>query len=119
MPNSDLRLAALLGSALLFGACQDQAGRPERQGDPLLEDCSPHQDIEPQDAAFLRLRELSSIHPEIRFHNGFPRSVRLNVPTQGADAASRAKYYLSAYSDLYRQGSPRLATEVRRVASPH
>jgi hypothetical protein len=53
---------------------------------------------DPQYQALLALESASEITPELHYLNGFPRSVKAQVPVSGADALAGAKNYIETYS---------------------
>lgn len=61
------------------------------------------------------LTAVSSIRPEIRLADGFPRSVRVDVPVQGADPAARARDFLGRFAPLYGLVDPSAELVVERV----
>ncbi|MBP8809669.1 MAG: thrombospondin type 3 repeat-containing protein [Kofleriaceae bacterium] len=56
--------------------------------------------------ALSQLRETSTRPPRFRLSNGWPRSLEVDVPAVGADAVTRARWFLSTYRGLYGLADP-------------
>ncbi len=77
-------------------------------------------DSEAQLAALRVLEEESQSLPYIRFENGIPRFVSVEVPLPGTirnDPVIRALYFLKRYKDMYRLDDPRTQLFLHRVAT--
>ncbi len=73
--------------------------------------------VDPDLAAYEKLKAASAIEPELYFENGFPRGVRLDIQVPGATPAERAINYLSTYQDFYHLDRAGNAVAVSRSIS--
>jgi flagellar basal body-associated protein FliL len=70
--------------------------------------------VDPDLAAYEKLKAASAILPEIYFENGSPRDVRLDIQVPGATPVERAANFLSTYKEFYHLDKPGNAVNVRR-----
>jgi Zn-dependent metalloprotease len=70
--------------------------------------------VDPDLAAYEKLKAASAILPEIYFENGSPRDVRVDIQVPGATPVERAANFLSTYKDFYHLDKPGNAVNVRR-----
>ncbi len=71
----------------------------------------------PHVLALKDLRKASNTPVTLRFKNGFPRGVSVDVPASGPNARESATEFLTEYRALYYQDSPDLKLRFRRTES--